>query len=182
MTDAGTRFHYEFGEFRLDPQQRVLTGGAEARPIALVPKAFETLLYLLERRGELLGKNSLLKAIWPNIVVEENSLNQTISAIRRSLGERPGEHRFIVTEPGRGYRFVADVRVVTAAVKAGRGHLAAESAPAPAAEPHTSIAVRQSHRRSGQGIFRRRHGRRVDPHAGAHSWTARAFAYVLILI
>jgi TolB-like protein len=141
MTDAGTRFFYEFGEFRLDSQQRVLTSGAEARPIALVPKAFETLLYLLERRGELLSKNSLLKAIWPNIVVEENSLNQTISAIRRSLGERPGEHRFIVTEPGRGYRFVADVRVISVAVKADRVQPAAERTPASAAEPHTSIAV-----------------------------------------
>ena len=142
MTDAGTRFFYEFGEFRLDPQQRILTSGAESRPIALVPKAFETLLYLLERPGELLGKNNLLKAIWPNLVVEENSLNQTISAIRRGLGERPGEHRFIVTEPGRGYRFVADVRVVTAAAQAAAAAASPLASPAesPAAPP-TSIAV-----------------------------------------
>ncbi len=85
---------------------------AERRPIPLPPKAFEALLYFVERRGELLEKTTLLKAIWPNIIVEENSLNQNISVIRRALGESPGEHRFIVTEPGRGYRFVADVGVV----------------------------------------------------------------------
>ncbi len=117
MPDAGTRLFYDFGEFRLDPQQRLLMLSADGRAIPLAPKAFEMLLFLVESRGELLAKNTLMKAVWPNIVVEENSLNQTVSAIRRSLGERPGEHRFIVTEPGRGYRFVADVRVAPAAVK-----------------------------------------------------------------
>src|SRR5579863_248396 len=114
MPDAGTRLFYDFGEFRLDPQQRLLMLSADGRAIPLAPKAFEMLLFLVESRGELLAKNTLMKAVWPNIVVEENSLNQSISAIRRSLGERPGEHRFIVTEPGRGYRFVADVRVAAA--------------------------------------------------------------------
>ena len=54
----------------------------------------------------------MLDAIWPNVVVEENNLNQCISTLRRVLGERPTEHRFLVTEPGRGYRFVASVAVV----------------------------------------------------------------------
>ncbi len=106
--------YYEFGDFRLDIQLRLLTTGAEGRPVPLPPKAFETLLYFVERRGELLDKAALMKAVWPNTVVEENSLNQNISVIRRALGESPGEHRFIVTEPGRGYRFVADARVVAA--------------------------------------------------------------------
>jgi TolB-like protein len=112
MTDPGARIFYEFSGFRLDPQQRLLLSSAEGRPIPLPPKAFEALLYFVERRGELLEKTTLMKAIWPNIIVEENSLNQNISVIRRALGESPGEHRFIVTEPGRGYRFVADVGVV----------------------------------------------------------------------
>jgi TolB-like protein len=111
MTEPGARIFYEFSGFRLDPQQRLLMV-KDGAPIPLAPKAFETLLYFVERRGELLEKSTLMKAIWPNIIVEENSLNQNISVIRRALGESPGEHRFIVTEPGRGYRFVADVGVV----------------------------------------------------------------------
>ena len=70
------------------------------------------MLRLVKRRGELLDKRELLETVWPNVVVEDNSLNQAISALRRALGERPGEHRFISTEPGRGYRFVAAVDVV----------------------------------------------------------------------
>ncbi len=65
----------------------------------------------MERPGELLSKKELLKALWPGVVVEENSLNQVISLIRKVLGEKPSEHRFIVTAPGRGYRFVAAVRL-----------------------------------------------------------------------
>jgi len=118
---------YEFSEFRLDIQQRLLSAGADGRPIPLPPKAFETLLYFVERRGELLDKSTLMKAVWPNVIVEENSLNQNISVIRRALGESPSQHRFIVTEPGRGYRFVADVRVVS---HAGRSEPAAATAPA----------------------------------------------------
>ncbi len=118
MSEAGARVLYEFNDFRLDPQQRLLlTAGGE--PIPLAPKVFDTLLYFIERRGELLDKSTLLKAVWPNVVVEENSLNQNISALRRALKEGPNEHRFIVTEPGRGYRFVAEVRTVTAEAPAG---------------------------------------------------------------
>jgi DNA-binding winged helix-turn-helix (wHTH) protein len=67
MTDQGTRIFYEFSGFRLDPQQPLLLAGAEGRPIPLSPKAFETLLYFVERRGELLEKNTLMKAVWPSI-------------------------------------------------------------------------------------------------------------------
>ena len=114
MPENAAKIQYEFNDFRVDPQQRLLLSGAERRPIPLAPKVFDTLLYFVERCGELLDKSTLMKAIWPNVVVEENSLNQNISALRRVLGESPGQHRFIVTEPGRGYRFVADVRTVTA--------------------------------------------------------------------
>jgi DNA-binding winged helix-turn-helix (wHTH) protein len=72
MTEPGTRIVYEFDEFRLDLQQRLLSR-ADGRPIPLTPKIFDTLLYFVERRGELLDKATLMKAIWPNIVVEENS-------------------------------------------------------------------------------------------------------------
>jgi TolB-like protein len=146
MTESAAKIFYEFREFRLDPQQRLLLVQRDARPIPLPPKVFETLLYFVERRGELLDKATLLKAVWPNVVVEENSLNQNISVIRRALGESPGEHRFIVTEPGRGYRFVADVSVVSeSATNAVRttpaGPARAAGTTAATAEQRRSIAV-----------------------------------------
>src|SRR5580692_6277603 len=98
MTGPVAKIFYEFNGFRLDVQQRLLTAAADGRPISLPPKAFETLLYFVDRRGELMEKTAIMKAVWPNIIVEENSLNQNISIIRRALGETPGEHRFIVTE------------------------------------------------------------------------------------
>jgi TolB-like protein/Tfp pilus assembly protein PilF len=146
MTEPAAKIFYEFREFRLDPQQRLLTAGADGQPIPLPPKVFDTLLYFVERRGELLDKATLLKAVWPNVIVEENSLNQNISVIRRALGESPGEHRFIVTEPGRGYRFVADVSVAATpqsnAVRAASDRPATAVAPTAAtAEQRKSIAV-----------------------------------------
>ena len=140
---------YEFSEFRLDIQQRLLSAGADGRPIPLPPKVFETLLYFVERHGELLDKTTLMKAVWPNVVVEENSLNQNISVIRRALGESPGEHRFIVTEPGRGYRFVADVRAVAAAGSDGaRVESGKSSTPAGRAAPAGAAAATAAQRKS----------------------------------
>ena len=69
----------------------------------------------MEHQGELVEKTALMKAIWPNVIVEENNLNQCISAVRRALGENTAEHRYIVTVPGRGYRFVASVTTLAAA-------------------------------------------------------------------
>ena len=103
--------HYEFDRFTVDAKQRLLFAAGEDTPVDLPPRAFDALLYLVERPGELLSKKELLKALWPGVVVEENSLNQVISLVRKVLGERPSEHRFIVTAPGRGYRFVAAVRL-----------------------------------------------------------------------
>src|SRR3954468_8888797 len=100
---------YEFGEFRLDASQRRLFG-ADGTPIELPSRAYDLLLYMVERPGDLLDTSALLKPIWPKTVVEESSLTQCIYALRRSLGEQPGEQRFIVTVTGRGYQFVARVR------------------------------------------------------------------------
>jgi DNA-binding winged helix-turn-helix (wHTH) protein len=102
---------YEFDRFVVDANQRLLFAAGESTLIDLPPRAFDALLYLVERPGELLSKKELLKALWPGVVVEENSLNQVISLVRKVLGEKPSEHRFIVTAPGRGYRFVAAVRL-----------------------------------------------------------------------
>jgi DNA-binding winged helix-turn-helix (wHTH) protein/Tol biopolymer transport system component len=101
-----------FEGFRLDAHRRVLSG-VEGQPIALTPRLFDTLLYLVEHAGHLLTKEQLLEDLWPNVIVEEHNLNKTISELRRVLGEKPGEHKFIVTKPGRGYRFVAEVSVAS---------------------------------------------------------------------
>jgi DNA-binding winged helix-turn-helix (wHTH) protein len=99
---------YAFDGYYIDPQRRVLLG-RDGAAIRLKPKIFDTLLYLVEHAGEVVDKTTLLGAIWPNVVVEEHNLNKNVSVLRRVLGETPEDHRFIVTEPGRGYRFVAAV-------------------------------------------------------------------------
>ena len=109
---------YVFEGFRLDAQRRVLHG-TDGQPIPLTPRLFDTLLYFVERAGQLLTKEQLLEALWPNVVVEEHNLNKTVSELRRVLGEKPGEHRFIVTKSGRGYRFVADVAIAPPPVAEG---------------------------------------------------------------
>ncbi|HMQ03599.1 MAG TPA: winged helix-turn-helix domain-containing protein [Pyrinomonadaceae bacterium] len=100
---------YEFGEFRLDEGKRLIFDkNDEALP--LMPKAFEVLLYLVGNSGRLIEKDELMSAVWIDTIVEENNLNKNISILRRVLGENLGDHRYIVTVPGRGYKFVADVR------------------------------------------------------------------------
>jgi DNA-binding winged helix-turn-helix (wHTH) protein len=112
---------YEFEGFRLDTGRRqLLDRGGEA--IVMPPKVFDTLRYFVEHRGKLLDKDELLTALWPGFVVDENRLNQHISILRRTLGEKPSEHRFIVTIPRRGYQFVAEVRPV----RGGPGHTGAQ--------------------------------------------------------
>lgn len=108
MNRTETHEIYEFDGFRLDRRRRVLSR-LDGEAIPLKSKVFDTLLYLVEHADELLDKSTLIQAIWPNLVVEENNLNKTISVLRHVLGETPEDHRFIVTEPGRGYRFVAKV-------------------------------------------------------------------------
>jgi TolB-like protein/DNA-binding winged helix-turn-helix (wHTH) protein/Flp pilus assembly protein TadD len=122
---------YEFGEFRVDVAQRLLLLKAGSRALPLSSRAFDTLVFFLEHPGKLLDKSTLMAAIWPKLVVEENNLNQQISALRRVLGERPEEHRFIVTVPGRGYRFIAAVSLVAGSATA----LDAAPAPAPVWPP-----------------------------------------------
>ncbi|MBI3678871.1 MAG: tetratricopeptide repeat protein [Acidobacteria bacterium] len=105
-----TNHLYEFGPFRLDPARRLLFHENEVVP--LTPKAFDTLIALVEHGGQVLEKEELIRRVWPDTVVEENNLNQCISTLRKALGDSPNEHRYIVTLPGRGYRFAASVRTV----------------------------------------------------------------------
>jgi DNA-binding winged helix-turn-helix (wHTH) protein/tetratricopeptide (TPR) repeat protein len=103
---------YEFDKFRADPSRGVLL--LEGEPVTLTAKTFELLLVLIRHRNETVSKDTLLTAVWPGTFVEEANLVQHISMLRKALGESPQERRFIATVPGRGYRFVADVREVDA--------------------------------------------------------------------
>lgn len=102
---------YAFGEFRLDAAKRLLLK-ADDEIVPLMPKAFDTLLYLVRNSGKIIEKEELMREIWADSFVEENNLSQNISILRKTLGERRGEHRFIATVPGRGFKFVAEVREI----------------------------------------------------------------------
>jgi DNA-binding winged helix-turn-helix (wHTH) protein len=95
----------------------------------MYPRCFDALLLLIENRGGLLEKDFLLQALWPDVVVDENSLAKVISEVRRALGEGPRDSGCIVTVPRRGYRFVAEVAV----------HRNAEPAPAASGSPTEGI-------------------------------------------
>jgi DNA-binding winged helix-turn-helix (wHTH) protein/TolB-like protein/Flp pilus assembly protein TadD len=99
---------YEFGPFRIDTvKRRLLRSGAI---VPLTPKAFDTLLVLVGHSGQIVEKDYLMEQVWPGIAVEENNLTQNISALRKALGERREAPQYILTVPGSGYRFIADVR------------------------------------------------------------------------
>jgi TolB-like protein/DNA-binding winged helix-turn-helix (wHTH) protein/Flp pilus assembly protein TadD len=102
-----TQRFYSFEKFRVDAGKRLLFCGERRIPVP--PKVFDTLLVLVENSGQVVEKDELMRLVWPDTVVEENNLNQTISALRKALGEDPTQHRYIVTVPGRGYRFVGPV-------------------------------------------------------------------------
>ncbi len=98
---------YEFGGFRLDGLRQQLRN-AEGKQLELPARSIDALLVLLERRGEDVSKEQLMKALWPSTIVEENNLNQAIFALRRALGDDANSPRFIMTLPGRGYRFIGE--------------------------------------------------------------------------
>ena len=104
---------FEFGGFRLDAAPRQLFG-PDGASIHLSSRAFDVLLFMIERPGDLLDKATLMNAVWPDSVVEEGNLTQCISVLRRALGDTVGDHRFIVTVPGRGYQFAARVQTIDA--------------------------------------------------------------------
>jgi Tol biopolymer transport system component/DNA-binding winged helix-turn-helix (wHTH) protein len=99
---------YEFGPFRLDAQKRLLLRSGES--VKLFPKEFDTLLALVERGGQVLDKDELMRKVWGETIVEESNLSSNISHLRKLLGESRMQHDYIVTIPGRGYRFVARVK------------------------------------------------------------------------
>jgi pimeloyl-ACP methyl ester carboxylesterase/DNA-binding winged helix-turn-helix (wHTH) protein len=111
LMSSQTTQAYVFGRFRIDAGKRLLFAKDEL--VALTPKAFDTLLALVENRGTVLSKEELMSLVWADQFVEENNLAQNIHLIRKSLGEGSEGVKYIETIPKRGYRFVADVEVLT---------------------------------------------------------------------
>jgi len=105
-----TRGFYEFGPFRLEPEEHLLL--RENVPISLSPKTFDLLVFLVKNYGRLVTKEEIMQAVWPESFVEEANLTVSISALRKALGEKEGA-RHIETISKKGYRFVTLVREVT---------------------------------------------------------------------
>lgn len=103
-----TTHFYAFDSFVVDEGKSVLL--REGQSVPLTPKAFEILLVLVRNPGRVLKKEELIEEVWPDAFVDENNLPRNISSLRKALGEGPAEHKYIVTLPGQGYRFVAEVR------------------------------------------------------------------------
>src|SRR5580693_7408763 len=97
-----------FGPYRFLAAQRLLLEGD--RLVRLGSRAFDILTALVERAGEVVGKEELIARAWPHTVVEESNLKIQVSALRRALGDGQGGHRYVITVPGRGYNFVAPIR------------------------------------------------------------------------
>ncbi|HWP43204.1 MAG TPA: winged helix-turn-helix domain-containing protein [Blastocatellia bacterium] len=105
-----TKRLYEFGPFRLDPEESLLL--RDGKPVYLKPKVLETLLVLVESSGRVLDKETLMQRLWQDTFVEEANLTVNISQLRKALGQTEGGEQFIETMPRRGYRFAAEVREV----------------------------------------------------------------------
>src|SRR5262249_44305311 len=100
---------YEFDSFILDARGRILLN--DGATVRLTPRAFQTLLVLVQHAAQVVDQEQLLKEVWPDIFVEEGNLSRNIYELRKALGDDPAEPRYIETIPKRGYRFVAQVKV-----------------------------------------------------------------------
>ena len=103
---------YEFGPYRLDTAERLLLRDGE--PVPLTPKAFETLVALVERSGHLVEKEELMKVVWSDAFVEESNLTNNVYALRKMLGPGENGQSYIETVPKRGYRFTGVVKELPA--------------------------------------------------------------------
>ena len=105
-----TESFYEYGPFRLEPDEHRLT--REGTPVSLPPKAFDLLVFLVQNQGSLVTKDQIMQAVWPESFVEESNLTVSISLLRKVLGEKAADLQYIETVPKKGYRFIASVKEV----------------------------------------------------------------------
>lgn len=127
-----------FRGYRLDTVSRVLHA-PDGTPVGLSGRAYDVLAYLIQHRPRVVAKDELLAAVWPGRVVEENNLTQAISALRRAFGTVAGEHHFILTVPGRGYSFVAEVNFPDAAESGTTGGPDSGTSFVPASSPRRTL-------------------------------------------
>lgn len=160
---------FQFGKFRVDALARTLR--REEKIVTLNRRAFDVLLYFVHNPGRILTRDELLKTVWAESFVDENSLAQSISGLRRALEEKPGENSYIVTLPGRGYQFVSPVQVVAPA----NGSVLSQAASGEGSGPNgiifqrhtiqTSVTAEKEEREQSRPIRRSRAGRTLTPTA-----------------
>src|ERR1043166_4532484 len=109
-----TKTFYDFGNFRLDPSEKLLL--REGETIPLTPKVFETLKLFVENPGRLIEKDELMQRLWPDRYAEESNVTFNIRMLRTALGDDKAKPRFSETVPKRGYRFIAEVSETTAEI------------------------------------------------------------------
>jgi Tol biopolymer transport system component/DNA-binding winged helix-turn-helix (wHTH) protein len=126
---------YEFGPFRMDPEERVLL--REGNPVPLTPKVFDTLLVLVRNRGRIVTKDEMMSSLWPDAFVEESNLTFNIRMLRKALGEDAHAPAYIETIPRRGYRFKSDIKEVLT-----------QAAAVPDLEPGEDVGPDMSHDRT----------------------------------
>jgi DNA-binding winged helix-turn-helix (wHTH) protein/tetratricopeptide (TPR) repeat protein len=130
---------YRFDELIADPVRRVLLRDGEA--VQVTPKAFSILLVLLEHHGQVVGKDELIRQVWAGSHVSDANLTQNVSSLRKALGERAGDGRYVVTVPGQGYCFAAPVELVEEDSLPAARIEPADEAPAAAAEASAASAA-----------------------------------------
>ncbi len=127
---------FDFNGFRVDVGRRIVSD-TEGNSVPLTPKVFDLLLYLVQNQGNLLTKDELMAAVWPDTIVEESNLAQNVSILRRAIGDVRGDKAIIVTIPGRGYKFVAEV---TAGEEPENDEIPSEPTPAARSMPAVVVA------------------------------------------
>jgi len=131
----GSKRLYEFGPYRLDKQKGQLW--RDGQTVSLTTKSLEILACLVENAGSVVSKDQLMETLWPDSYVEEGNLTQNVFLLRKALGETARDHNYVVTVPGRGYRFAAEVREI--ANGNGTSHAVAPLEPAP--PPEIDVAI-----------------------------------------
>jgi DNA-binding winged helix-turn-helix (wHTH) protein/Flp pilus assembly protein TadD len=143
---------YEFDRYEVDTSQRRLE--RDGRPVPLFPKALDTLILLLERQGETLSKDFMLRSLWPGVVVQENSLARAISDVRKALDDDDANRRYIITVPRRGYMFAADIAVRAQYDVAGRARAAQRSTADPEAYRELALGRLFESKRTSESMQR----------------------------
>jgi len=162
----------QFDEYEVDTLRRELRRDGIALP--LTSKAFDVLSALIESRHEVVSKDALIAAVWPRRVVEENNLTQAIAALRRAFGVDAHDHRYILTVPGRGYRFVGELRT-----QAGANEVPAGLADPAAADRALVRAQFRLHQRDLSAPRAFLEAIRLDP-ANARAYAGLVNAYLFL--